>query len=874
MLNDLLYRLRALVRGRTVERELDDELRFHLEHEARKYEAAGLPHDEAVRMARIAFGGVDYIKDECREARGTRLAETLVQDVRYGARMLRRAPGFSITAVATIAASTAALATVFTLAYTLFFRQLPVDDPNEIVLVSSTRGRPDAEGFVSYPDYTSFRDRTKTLGSLAAHYPTAPLFVTVNGQAKEVNGAVVTANFFPLMRLQPTLGRFFDAAEDRVPDRDRVAVIGHNFWHTWFAGSPDVLGARLRINGVDFTVIGVAPPTFTGLTTAPIEIFIPTMMLRVGYRWCENSFDSSCTILEMIGRLAPGRTVADAAAELPTLMPSSWEHAPVGENSGIRVTQPRGATSDPAQKRFVSVLVGVAVVLLLVCCANLAGLLTAQSAARSGEFAIRMSLGAASGRLIRQLMTESLMLALAGGIAGLLLSRLFIGALQASFYAADSEGHPLHYDFSLTPGVVLTAIAASIVAGCLFSVIPTLRAVRRTSADLKTRTTTTRWSSGSWLLGVQAAVAVALIAVASLLASSAHQILTGAGFESSHVALMRLRPRLVKYPPERARRFQRDVETRLSALPGVESVSMVGIGAVLGGAHRPVALPGWSGDQQLRSGYNEIGPRYFETLRTPLVSGREFDTGDQLSSLRVAIVNETLARRLWPGGASGATILIGNTPYQVVGVVQDVLLNSRTEESEPYVYTAFWQNPQQIDARWCIRVAGDPAAILPTLVREVNRLDPDVPIAETITLPIQIAGWVRPLRLSATFIGYAAVLAVLLTAIGLYGVLSFSVSTRTKEIGIRMALGAVRSSVLRLVVRDGMTVVASGAVVGIAMAAAGSRLVTHLLYGSAAADWLYFVGGAVVIALVGLFASLLPARRAAAVQPLVALRYE
>ena len=378
---------------------------------------------------------------------------------------------------------------------------------------------------------------------------------------------------------------------------------------------------------------------------------------------------------------------------------------------------------------------------------------------------------------------------------------------------------------------------------------------------------------GLGLLGVQAAVAVAMVAVAALLTASAQRMLAGMHFEASHVALMRLRPRLMKYPPERAQRFQREVDSRLAALPGVESVSMVGIGAVLGGGAAPVALPGWTADQQLRSRYNEIAPRYFATLRTPLLHGREFDARDVVTSAPVAIVNETLARRLWPGGGVvGATILIRNRPHQVVGVASDVLLNRRTEETEPYVYTPFWQNPQQVDSRLCIRVAGDPAAMLTNLVREVNRIDPDVPIAETITLPIQMAGWIRPLRVSAAFIGYAAGLAMLLTAIGLYGSLSFTVSRRTKEIGIRMALGAARVAVFRLFVREGMSVVVCGALAGIVLllpASVGdpSALCLDGRTGSSLCR-------AALISLVGLSASLLPARRAAAVEPLAALRHE
>ena len=876
MLSDLLFRLRALVCGRTVERELDDELRFHVEHEIEKYVASGLSRDEATRRALAMFGGVDQIKEECRDARGITLIETLVQDIRFGVRTMRRAPAFSLTAIATLALSTAALATVFTLGYTLFYRQLPVDRPAELVVVSATRGRPDSAGLVSYPDYLAFRDRTTTLSALAAHYPTAPLFVSANGNAKEVNGASVSANFLPMLGVKPALGRFFHATEDQIPDRDRVAVIAHDFWRSWFDSSPDAVGDTLRINGVDFTIVGVAPPGFTGVHTSPAEIYIPTMMLGVGYRWCENSLGPRCTILEMMGRLATGRTVADAAAELPTLMPAAWAHAPVGENSGVTVTQPRGATSDPSQLTLVRILVGVAIVLLLICCANLAGLLGAQSTARAGEFGIRLSLGAASTRIVRQLMTESLMMALAGGIAGVLLSRVFVHALDTMFYAIDGEGHPLHFDFSLAPAIAMAVIGAAIAAGCLFSIVPAIKVVRgRGVAGLKSRPGTARWSSGSWLLAGQASVAVALVAVAGLLAASAQTMMAGTNFESSHIALMRLRPRLIQYSPERAQRFQRQAVERLSAVPGVESVTMVGIGAVLRGGGAAIGLPDWRADQRLRVGYNEIGPRYFETLRTPVLSGRDFDNRDGLSSPRVAIVNETLARRLWPDGrAIGSTVLIRNTPHQVVGLVKDTPLQGRTEADQPFVYAPFWQNPEQIDSRLAIRVAGDPAAMLASFAREVNRVDPNVPIAETITLPIQVAEWIRPLRVSATFVGYAATLAILLTAIGLYGTLAFAVSRRTKEIGVRMALGAARARVLWLIVRQGMTVVSFGAIAGLGLAAAGSRLVTHLLHGAAPADWLFYVAAALLVALVGLVASWMPARRAAAVEPLVALRCE
>jgi putative ABC transport system permease protein len=876
MLNDWLIRLRAILRRDSVEQELDEELRFHLEHAIERHVESGMSRADAIRQARLEWGGLDQLKESCRDARGVAALDSVRQDVRYGLRNMRRSPVFAATAVLTIGLSTAAIATVFTLGDALFFRPLPVDRPDDLVAVSATRRGPvRSEGLVSYPEYTAFRDHARSVSALAAHYPTAPLFVTVNGTAQEVNGAVVSANFLPMLGVTPAVGRFFRVDEDQLPDRDRVAVIADSLWHTRFAASPAVLGAVLQINSVDFTIVGVTPPAFVGLGIYPVEIYIPTMMLRVGYRWCDDALAPSCTILRMLGRLAPGRTVADAIAEFPTLMPASWAHAPTGENSGVVVTQPRGSSEDDEEPRLVRILAGVAIVLLLVACANLAGLLSAQSASRAREFAVRLALGAGAGRVVRQVMTESLLLAAAGAAVGVGLSRVLIGALGAMFFAIDDEGRPLHYDFSLTQGVVVIAIAAALAAGCLFSVIPAVSVTRRRGGDLKPRSGTARSVSGAWLLGAQAAVAVALVAVTGLMVASARAVLAGKNFEASHVALMRLRPRLVNYSPARAQRFQREVMSRLEATPGVQSASLVGVGTVLSGGPAPIKLPGWTEDQRLLTGYNEIGPKYFETLRTPLVSGREFDARDTLGSPRVAIVNETLAARLWPDGAVlGAAIFVKGVAHQVVGVVSDVPLRSRTDARQSWVFVPFWQTPGEIDSRLAIRGGGAPAAMLAAGVREVNRVDPDVPIAETITLPIRLAGLTRPLRVSATFVGYAAAVAIVLTAVGLYGALAFAVSQRTKEIGVRMALGAGRAGVLGLIVRDGMTIVLAGVVAGVGLAIAGTRLVVHLLYGSAAGDWMFYVLAALLILIVGFGASLLPARRAASVEPLTALRHD
>ena len=878
MIADLLFRLRAILRRRAVEEELASELQFHLECEAEKLTRAGLDPSESARRARLALGGMEPVKEECRQARGVAVLETAVQDLRHTLRGMRRSPAFTIAAVITLGLGAAAVSTVFTLANTLFLRELPVDKPAGLVSVQPTRRHGRIRGWASYPDYVHFRDATQTLAGLAAHYSTAPLFAAANGHVQQVNGAVVSANFFPLLGVQPALGRFFRPDEDRVPDRDRVAVLGYDLWRNWFGASTDALGMRLKINGTFFRIIGVAPKSFRGVTVQPDEIYIPTMMAGAGYRWCKDALASDCTVFDMLGRLRDGVTVEQARAEMTTLMPFAWANAPEGENSGITVLPARGVEHPDlvprSELRFIELLAAVAGVLLLVCCVNLAGLLIARNSARVREFAIRSSLGAGSMRLMRQLITEALVLAASGGALGMLLSLALTSRLNSMFYSVDVEGDPLYYDFNPEWRVILAVAAVAILAGLLVGIVPAMAAVRGNAGErIKQRSAAASLPLGRWVAGAQAGIAVALAVVAGLLVTSAQSMIAGKNYDASRVALMRLRPRLIDYPPAKAQRFIRTAIERLEMIPGVESASMVGNGAVLLGQSARVSLPGWAAAHALECGYIEIGPRYFETLRTPVLRGREFDLHDTVGSRPVAIVSDALARRLWPSGdVAGATVMVYGQPHQVVGVAGDALLQPRGMPQAPYLYVPFWQNPTEIDARVCVRVKGDPDAALPVLTRAVNRVDPDVPIAETMTLPLQMAGRIQPERTTATFASYAAVLAVLLSAVGLYGALAFSVARRKREIGIRMAIGARPAEVLLMVMREGMTVISVGVTAGVGLAIAATRVIRHLLYGSGAADaWTYAAAVLVMIA-AGLLACWIPARRAASIEPLAALR--
>lgn len=562
------------------------------------------------------------------------LLETAIQDLRYGFRGLRRSGVFTLTAVLTLALTMGAISTVFSLADALLFRSLDVEHPDGIVVVSATRRQGSQLGLVSHPDYVRFRERSQTLEALAADYSTAPLWVTANDGSREVNGAVVSANLFPLLGVRPALGRFFSEEEDRVPDRDHVAVLGYELWRDSFGSSPDALGATVKINAALFTVIGVAPPGFRGLSAYPSEIYIPTMMLRVGYRWCDV-FRDDCTVLSMIGRLREGRTAEQAQAEMVARMPREWRSAREGENTGMTVFPPRGAhlRAEPEEVHSITLLGLVTGVLLLVCCANLAGLLMARGGARARELAIRVSLGAGGARLVRQLMTESFLLALGGGLLGLLLSLGLTDVLKAAFYSTSGGGDRLSFDFRPQPVVVLALFGVSAGAAFVFGLLPALKSIAAGAAESLRRQSSTGSSRSPWirsLVGTQAAVATALLAVACLLGASAHRLGQGASFEPSQVALLRLRPRLLEYPPQKAQAYHREVIRRLEALPGVSSVSVVGTGIALLGGEADVSLPEWTdaNRQRLLAGYMDIGPRYFETLRTPVRRGREFDDHD------------------------------------------------------------------------------------------------------------------------------------------------------------------------------------------------------------------------------------------------------
>jgi predicted permease len=576
-----------------------------------------------------------------------------MQDVRYALRLMLASPIFTCIAIVTLAVGIAANTTVLSLVDTLFYRTIPAPEAHRFVGVNGMDRKGGWYG-LSYPEYVHIRDHVRTLDTLVAQYTTAPLNVFVDGDAREAEGAIVSANYFPTVGIQPLLGRFFTADEDRVPDRDAVAVISFTFWQQRLGGTSNVLGKPLRVNGRWFTVIGVAPEGFHGIDLgASADVWIPTMMLRVGYRWCD-AFTISCRPLDPVGRLAPRRTLAEAQAEVAALMAQlATVDADAERDHGARVWLARGVGQLPAVEfgAQVQLLVATAGVLLLLACANLAGLLVARGVARRKEIALRLSIGATRGRVIRQLVTESVLLALVGCVLGVLLSS-WAKDLLLAFYAKNAEGYTHVSDLRIAPWVLAASALIGLAAGVLFGIAPAIQSSRldltsALKADAGSTGGRSGWT-GTILLVGQIALSLAMVVAAALLARSASAVHNGMNLDPSHVAILRVRPRLVQYTPEHAQTFHRDVVQQLERTPGVTSVSLArGIGLVwLSTGNVRVRRPEEAAGIQVD--YHEIAPRYFETLGIPMLSGREFDARDRSSSPRVVVINESLARRLWP----------------------------------------------------------------------------------------------------------------------------------------------------------------------------------------------------------------------------------
>jgi putative ABC transport system permease protein len=787
---------------------------------------------------------------------------------------------FAASATATIALGIAATVTVFSFINSIYLRPLPVPEGRRLVRIAAEY-RPRSDLTLGYPAFLVLREAAKSFDAVAAHYSTAPLYMAARGESAEEMGAVVSADYFPMLGIRPVRGRFFLASEDSVPDRDAVAVIGHAMWLRRFGGEAGAVGEKITINGRVFTVIGVAPPGFEGIVAGLVsEVWIPSMMLRTGYRWC-NAFEASCAITAITARLAPGVTLREARAELSVLAPRLIAATDPADSIRAIAALPSLGARTVQQHQFAQMselLAGIAIVLLAVACANLSGLLLARGVARGREMAVRVSLGAGRGRLARQLLTESALIAGVGGAVGVLLSLWASRAIVGVISSSDTYTH--RYDVGLDAKVLVFALLVSLITVLAFGLVPSLHVSRVDVADVLKQGwagSRSRGHARRVLVTGQIVLALMLLIGAGLLTRSFSRLMTGSILDPTNVAILRLRPQLIGYPPDRAQSYIHAALDAVRRLPGIRS-------AVPAGGHLMTQMNGHAvisrpGEVPAPNApvfdYFEIGPGFHRTFRIPLLAGREFTERDGPSSPLVAMVTESVAQHLWPdGNVVGRQLVMKGKQFEVIGVVKDYRWHNAGEPVVPMVFTAFWQNVfrPQIDAYIAIGVDGDPQRALETIRRSVVAVDPNVPVTQGTSMRNLMRADFSEVRLGGAVLVIGAALALFLSAIGLYGVVSFHVAQRRQEIGVRIAVGARPADVVALFVREGMQPIWIGGSVGLVTSLATAPLLSRWLFGIAPIDPVSVSVAIVGVTAAALLASYIPARRAARTDPAAVFR--
>lgn len=896
--------LRAVAGRRRLEQSIDDELLHHLECQIAAYEEQGLDAKEARRRARAEFGNFGAIRLESREAHGTLWWDTAVLDLRLALRRLRRDPGFTLTSVTTLALALGALGVVATMTSALLFQLLPVPDADEIVRLVPTRDNGRSDGFASFADFENFRDRLFTVRELNAIYGAAPLFVVRGGEPKTVSGALVTANTFDLMRARPVLGRFFTADEDTVPDRDAVAVLTHRTWQRDFGGSAQAVDATVLINGRQFDVVGVAPPVLDRFSNKAVDYILPSAMLGLGYRWCSVRTDPDCTILDLLGRTARATDLEKVRLEAQSVLPAHWGGAE-GEfdNSGIRVERIRGQEIGAPTIRAVQIMTAVAMALLLVCAVNLAALASVRARRHRDDGRVRAALGATRSRLLRQHLTEALLLGACGGVAGLVATRLLLAAVDRAFFRIDGAGRPLDYGFVVTPAIDVGLLGLSLIAGLLVGWLPAWQSARRPAGPHRSRGEVGGATVGRWAVPLQAAVAVALLTLAGSLALDAAYVMKGVHSDQSQIATLRLRPRLMDIPADDAQTYFAEVLQRLRDEPLVEAASLRGMRMwnvdVMQERDAPRVImstdepaPDSADSAEANTGHvasqptvlqthaDLIAADFFRTEGTPVLAGREFEVQDGEGAEPVIILGRQLADHLLeaetiedgPGATAaaglpqliGRQVVLAGQSRRVVGVVADQSLRSWPQPTPLMAYVPYRQAPARGDVRLRVRTRQAPTTALPHLVRTVHRVDPRVPISEAVPASLSGLARARPLRLGLWIGLFAASMVALLGAIGVFTTTASAAQRRRGELGVRQAVGGTPRELARLLSGQAFRRV----LLGVGMGALTSWAVLQVrnlalpTVPEAVPSWWLYTGAAMTLLTIGALASWFPARRA------------
>jgi predicted permease len=873
-LDAIRHHLAVLLRPRKYAREMEAEREFHLELETMQQRYIGTEARAAELAARRHFGNVTYYGEETRRMTSLRFVDALVQDLRYAFRTLRKSPGFTIAAIVTLALGIGATTAVFSLVNALLLRPLPAVQPDELVAVNEQRFGMTSnwmgQAQVPYNRFLAYREGThEAFSGLAAQREVTFSSRAGSEPASAVSGEIVSENFFDVLGLRPAAGRFFTS------DDEPVAVLSHRFWEAHFSRDPDAIGSTIYLDSRPYTIAGVAPPGFGGtVALRAFDVWVPARAALADAEGGSHSW------VAMFGRLRsdvdPARAASIADAVAKRVPPDEPQSRVLGARLDPMTTVPEYARRDLT--RFLGLLFAAGTLVLLIAGANIAGMLLARAVARRREIAVRLAIGAGRGRLVRQLLTESLLVFLLGGAGG-----VFLAVWLARLLAVWGPGLPTGAVLDLTPDVRVLGFALTLAAvtGIIFGLAPAVRASRaelvpalKDGAGRGSRSARGR----STFVAAQLALSVVLLVAAGLFVRTLRSALAvDPGFDPDGVVIASINLAPSGYDEARGRAFYTSLVQRMHAIPGVEDVGLaqtVLLSGGVGGSDIESAEPGPQGRMTTNAWLDVVDPGYFRTLHIPLVAGRPLSEADDAGSGPVLVVNQELARRLWPGQSPlGQHIRSFDRDWEVVGVTRDGKYSTINEDVPAFMFlpSAQYYSP------WMtlhVRAHMPAAQVIRAMQNQVRALDPNVAVADAKPLTDAIGATLFQQRFAAQLIGIFGAVGLLLAAIGIYGVLAYLVAQRTREFGIRLALGARNGDVLRLVLRRAARLIVIGTGLGLATAAATTRILSGLLYGISPLDPVTFAVAPLVLAAVALAASYIPARRATRVDPITALRAE
>jgi macrolide transport system ATP-binding/permease protein len=881
----LPLRLRSLFRKNKAELDLGEELQFHLQNQIDEYVARGMSPEEARQAAFRSLGGLEQVKEECRDARQVNFIENFLRDIRFGLRMLRRNPGFTVLAILCLTLGIGANAAVFSWVEGILFRPYPlVSHQERLVALAGTAG--DDREETSWPDLLDLQ-RSCTLCETVFVTKITGAILSIGERAEVTMGSIVSANYFDAIGVHPILGRGFEPGEDTGRSAHPVVVISYHLWQTRFQGDPEIIGKTQRFNNVAHTIIGVAPKGFYGTFVGRgMEYWVPASMLEVYDPGEDKLKDRGARWAEAYMRLKPGVSRNQAQQEISAIAARlEAEYPATNRGRGIKLWPLWQTPFNHAGELLPTfeIMIVVTMFVLLIACANVGNLLLVRSFARRHEMTLRLALGAGRGRLLRQLVTEGLVLSGCGAAGGLLVAYWCRQALDLLYPARG--GVVMYLPGQIDGRVLGLSAAICLLVTLAVGLVPAFQTRHLALVEtLKTGAAAVVGARGpAWfrssLVVVQVTLGFILLVGTALLMQSLHKIRsTSPGFSTTNVFDTWIPLATAGYDAPRSKTFQDELIERIRALPGVEAAAYATIVPFDYQTYSttPIAVDGYVPQPNDRPTveYNQISPNYFVTMGIPLISGRDFTRADDENTPRAAIVNQTMVARYWRGqDPIGQRLQVKGESVTVVGVAKDSKYSSMDEKPRPFFYVPLRQS-SDIEPEIHIRTTQSLQTIQTALIREVRALDPNLALYEMITLKEQVERSTAPQHAAVTLIALFGGLALLLASIGLYGVMSYTVSQSTRELGLRIALGAGTSNVLRLVLSRGLLLTTTGIGIGIALALLLTRLLGHLLYQVNPRDPLAFAAAFAVMTLASIAACFLPAWRATRTDPIRALRAE